>query len=103
MVAGARTPTLTYPALEAALMLHSICDNNYQKLRINYKLIFLFFHTPTAFLYFERNENKTYTETEIKIDLIALLFVVDISGPSVPQELYATVPQTKIPFVSILL
>jgi hypothetical protein len=28
--------------------------------------------------------------------------IVDLSGPSVPQELYATVPHYKIPFVPIL-
>lgn len=27
---------------------------------------------------------------------------MDLSGPSVPQELYATVPHLKIPFVPIL-
>jgi hypothetical protein len=28
--------------------------------------------------------------------------IVDLSGPSVPQELYATVPHFKIPFVPII-
>jgi len=28
--------------------------------------------------------------------------IVDLSGPSVPQELYATVPHFKIPFIPII-
>jgi hypothetical protein len=28
--------------------------------------------------------------------------IADLSGPSVPQELYATVPHVKIPFVPII-
>jgi uncharacterized protein YjbI with pentapeptide repeats len=47
-------------------------------------------------------ENKTYTETVRTLAGLARFVIVDLSGPSVPQELYATVPHTKIPFVPIL-
>lgn len=33
---------------------------------------------------------------------LARFVIVDLSGPSVPQELHATVPNFKIPFVPIL-
>jgi len=51
---------------------------------------------------FTRPENKTYTDTVRTLAGLARFVVVDLSGPSVPQELYATVPYTKIPFVPIL-
>jgi len=51
---------------------------------------------------FNKPDARDYTET-IKI-LVGLsrFVVVDISGPSVPQELYATVPFFDIPFVPII-
>jgi hypothetical protein len=51
---------------------------------------------------FTRPENKTYTETVKTLTGLARFVVVDLSGPSVPQELYATVPHTKIPFIPII-
>jgi uncharacterized protein YjbI with pentapeptide repeats len=51
---------------------------------------------------FTRLEDNTYTETVRTLAGLARFVVVDLSGPSVPQELYATVPHTKIPFVPIL-
>jgi hypothetical protein len=51
---------------------------------------------------FARPEDKTYTDTVRTLAGLARFVVVDLSGPSVPQELYATVPHTKIPFVPIL-
>jgi uncharacterized protein YjbI with pentapeptide repeats len=51
---------------------------------------------------FARPENRTYTETVRTLAGLARFVVVDLSGPSVPQELYATVPHLKIPFVPIL-
>lgn len=51
---------------------------------------------------FARPENKTYTDTVRTLAGLSRFVVVDLSGPSVPQELYATVPHTKIPFVPIL-
>ena len=33
---------------------------------------------------------------------LSRFIIVDLSGPSVPQELYSTVPHFKIPFVPIL-
>jgi uncharacterized protein YjbI with pentapeptide repeats len=51
---------------------------------------------------FARPEDKTYTDTVRTLAGLARFVVVDLSGPSVPQELYCTVPHTKIPFVPIL-
>jgi hypothetical protein len=51
---------------------------------------------------FARPEAKTYTDTVRTLAGLARFVVVDLSGPSVPQELYATVPHIKIPFVPIL-
>jgi len=51
---------------------------------------------------FTRPQDRTYTETVRTLAGIARFVIVDLSGPSVPQELYATVPHLKIPFVPIL-
>src|SRR5262249_27447441 len=51
---------------------------------------------------FERPEDRNYTETVRTLAGLARFVVADLSGPSVPQELYATVPHLKIPFVPIL-
>ena len=51
---------------------------------------------------FARPEDKTYTDTVRTLAGLARFVVVDLSGPSVPQELYATVPHIKIPFIPIL-
>ena len=52
---------------------------------------------------FNRPENRNFTETIQTLVGLSRFVVVDLSGPSVPQELYATVPHYKIPFVPILL
>ena len=51
---------------------------------------------------FERPRDRNYTETVQTLAGLSRFVVVDLSGPSVPQELYATVPHFKIPFVPIL-
>lgn len=51
---------------------------------------------------FERPQNRNYTETVRTLAGLARFVIVDLSGPSVPQELTATVPDYKIPFVPIL-
>lgn len=51
---------------------------------------------------FERPADRNYTETIKTLVGLARFVIVDLSGPSVPQELYATVPHFKIPFVPIL-
>jgi uncharacterized protein YjbI with pentapeptide repeats len=51
---------------------------------------------------FDRPENRSYTETIMVLVGLSRFVVADLSGPSVPQELYATVPHFKIPFVPIL-
>lgn len=51
---------------------------------------------------FERPRDRNYTETIKTLAGLSRFVVVDLSGPSVPQELYATVPHFKIPFVPIL-
>jgi hypothetical protein len=50
---------------------------------------------------FERPTARTYTETIQTLAALARFVIADLSGPSVPQELYATVPHFKIPFVPI--
>ena len=51
---------------------------------------------------FERPRDRDYTETVKTLAGLAHFIIVDLSGPSVPQELYATVPHFDIPFVPIL-
>jgi hypothetical protein len=51
---------------------------------------------------FPRDPNRNYTETIKTLVGLSRFVVVDLSGPSVPQELYSTVPHFKIPFVPIL-
>lgn len=51
---------------------------------------------------FDRPRDRTYTETVKTLAGMARFVIVDLSGPSVPQELTATVPHYKIPFVPIL-
>lgn len=51
---------------------------------------------------FERPHNRNYTETVKTLAGLSRFIIADLSGPSVPQELYATVPHFKIPFVPIL-
>jgi uncharacterized protein YjbI with pentapeptide repeats len=51
---------------------------------------------------FARPEDRTYTETIRTLAGLARFIVADLSGPSVPQELYATVPHLKIPLIPIL-
>jgi uncharacterized protein YjbI with pentapeptide repeats len=51
---------------------------------------------------FDRPHDRNYTETVKTLVGLARFVIVDLSGPSVPQELYATVPHFKIPFVPIM-
>ena len=51
---------------------------------------------------FERPQDRNYTETVKTLAGLARFIIADLSGPSVPQELYATVPHFKIPFVPII-
>jgi hypothetical protein len=51
---------------------------------------------------FERPQAHDYTETVKTLIGLVRFVIVDLSGPSVPQELYATVPHFDIPFVTIL-
>jgi Pentapeptide repeats (8 copies) len=51
---------------------------------------------------FERPQDRNYTETVKTLASLARFVIADLSGPSVPQELYATVPHFKIPFVPII-
>ncbi len=51
---------------------------------------------------FDRPEDRNYTETVKTLVGLSRFVIVDLSGPSVPQELYATVPHFKIPFVPII-
>lgn len=51
---------------------------------------------------FDRPDDKNYTETVKTLVGLSRFVIVDLSGPSVPQELYATVPHFKIPFIPII-
>ncbi|HEU5384115.1 MAG TPA: pentapeptide repeat-containing protein, partial [Ktedonobacteraceae bacterium] len=51
---------------------------------------------------FDRPADRNYTETVKTLVGLSRFIIADLSGPSVPQELYATVPHFKIPFVPIL-
>lgn len=51
---------------------------------------------------FARPDDRDYTETVKILVGLSRFVVVDVSGPSVPQELYATVPHFSVPFVPIL-
>ena len=51
---------------------------------------------------FDRPDNRDYTETVKTLVGLSRFVIVELSGPSVPQELYATVPHFRIPFVPIL-
>jgi hypothetical protein len=51
---------------------------------------------------FPRPESKTYTDTIKTLVGLARFVIVDLSGPSVPQEITATVNLYDIPFVPIL-
>ncbi len=51
---------------------------------------------------FARPESKTYTETVRTLAGLARFVIVDLSGPSVPQEITAIVDLHDIPFVPIL-
>jgi len=51
---------------------------------------------------FERPKNRDYTETVQILTGLSRFVIVDLSGPSVPQELHSIVPQIKIPYVPII-
>lgn len=51
---------------------------------------------------FDRPSDRNYTETIKVLVGLARFVIADMSGPSVPQELQATVPHYKIPFVPII-
>lgn len=51
---------------------------------------------------FDRPKGQNYTETIKTLVGLSRFVVADLSGPSVPQELYATVPHHKIPFIFII-
>ena len=51
---------------------------------------------------FPRPDSKTYTETVRTLAGLARFVIVDLSGPSVPQEITAIVDLHEIPFVPVL-
>jgi hypothetical protein len=51
---------------------------------------------------FNRPADRNYTETVKTLVGLSRFVIVDLSGPSVPQELYATVLHFKIPFIPII-
>lgn len=51
---------------------------------------------------FDRPDDRDYTETVQTLAGLSRFAIVDLSGPSVPQELMATVPSIEIPYIPIL-
>ncbi len=51
---------------------------------------------------FDRPESRNITETIKTLAGLSRFVIADLSGPSVPHELYALVPHLKIPFVPII-
>lgn len=51
---------------------------------------------------FDRPRERNFTETVKTLVGLSRFVIVDLSGPSVPQELYATVPHYKVPFIPII-
>jgi len=51
---------------------------------------------------FDRPDNRDFTETIMTLAGLSRFVIVDLSGPSVPNELRATIPHFKIPFVPII-
>ncbi len=51
---------------------------------------------------FDRPQDRNYTETVKTLVGLSRFVIADLSGPSVPQELYSTVPHFKVPFATIL-
>ena len=51
---------------------------------------------------FERPVDRDYTETIQTLTGLSRFVIVDLSGPSVPQELHSIVPHIKIPYVPII-
>jgi uncharacterized protein YjbI with pentapeptide repeats len=51
---------------------------------------------------FDRPSDRNFVETVKTLVGLSRFIIADLSGPSVPLELYATVPHFKVPFVPIL-
>lgn len=51
---------------------------------------------------FDRPQDRNLTETVKTLVGLSRFVIADLSGPSIPHELYATVPHFKIPFVPII-
>ena len=51
---------------------------------------------------FERPDNRDFTETIMTLAGLSRFVIADLSGQSVPNELRATIPHFKIPFVPII-
>jgi hypothetical protein len=51
---------------------------------------------------FDRPDTLDYTETVQLLTTLSKFVIVDLSGPSVPHELHATIPHFQIPFVPII-
>jgi len=51
---------------------------------------------------FDRPQDRNYTETVKTLVGLSRFVIADLSGPSVPHELSATVPHFKVPFATIL-
>jgi uncharacterized protein YjbI with pentapeptide repeats len=51
---------------------------------------------------FDKPKGRNYTETVNTLVGLSRFVIADLSGPSVPHELYSSVPHYKIPFVPII-
>jgi uncharacterized protein YjbI with pentapeptide repeats len=51
---------------------------------------------------FDRPDGRNFTETVMTLVGLSRFVIVDLSGPSVPNELRAAVPHFRVPFVPII-
>lgn len=119
------TPTVTVDRLEVAQFIHMLL--NYKKIRdvlnsvMNKGVLILGSfknggidllqaiaarlrkdgYLPMIFD-FERPDTADYIETVRALASLSKFVIVELSGPSVPQELEATIPYFQIPFVPII-
>jgi uncharacterized protein YjbI with pentapeptide repeats len=86
---------------KGVLLLGRFSDGGLERLEAIGKKLREYDYLPILFD-FDRPEQRDFTETIITLVGLSHFVIVDLSGPSVPQELYATVPDFAIPFVPIL-
>lgn len=92
---------ITAVTLRGVLILGRFSDGGLQRLQALAAKLREMGYLPMMFD-FDRPSDRNYTETVQTLAGLSRFVVADLSGPSVPQELQATVPHFKIPFVLIM-